>query len=158
MATGKWRDPNVPHKGWSYHGCEDSGSLSMVCEMCEKEEIRHIHYVSHADYPTQLKVGCVCAENLTTDYTGPRAAEAAVKRHRSRQKTFLGRGWKPGLNGSFSRVWNGRRILLAPRGQGWIAKVDGEGARKIFPGRDEAGAAVFQHFDPPPRAVPSQQL
>jgi len=130
----------------------------MTCEMCEKEEIRHIHYVSHADYPTQLQVGCVCAENLTADYTGPRTAEAAVKRHRSRQKAFLSKGWKPGLNGSFSRAWRGRRVLLAPRGQGWIAKVDGEGGRKIFPGRDEAGVAVFHHFDPPPRAATSQPV
>jgi hypothetical protein len=155
MATGKWRDPGVPHKGWTYNGCEDSGSLSMTCEMCEKEEIRHIHYVSHPDYPTELQVGCVCAENLTADYLGPRAAEAAVKRHRSRQKTFLSKGWKAGLNGSFSRAWNGRRVLLAPRGRGWIAKVDGEGGRRLFAGREEAGAAVFQHFDPPPRVVTS---
>lgn len=60
--------------------------------MCEKEEIRQVHYVSHPDYPTELRVGCVCAENLTEDYAGPRAAEAAVKRYRSRQKTFLTRG------------------------------------------------------------------
>lgn len=152
MATGKWRDAGVPHKGWNYLGCEDSGSLSMTCEMCEKEEIRHIHYVSHADYPTQLQVGCVCAEHLTDDYAGPRAAEAAVKQHRSRQKRFLNNGWKAGLNGSFSRAWHGRRVLLAPRGQRWIAKVDGNGGRKTFAGRDEAGAAVFQHFDPSPRA------
>lgn len=153
MSSGKWRDPGVPHKGWTYLGCEDSGSLSMTCEMCEKEEIRHIHTVSHPDYPTTLEVGCVCAEHLTEDYAGPRAAEAAVKRHRARQKTFLERGWKSGLNGSFSRSWKGRRVLLAPRGQGWIAKVDGEGGRRIFPGRQEAGAAVFRHFDPPPSAA-----
>ena len=47
MSSGKWRDSGVPHKGWTYLGCEDSGSLSMTCEMCEKEEIRHIHTVSH---------------------------------------------------------------------------------------------------------------
>lgn len=150
MATGKWRDPGVPHRGWKYLGCEDSGSLSMTCEMCEKEDIRHIHYVSHPAYPVQLLVGGVCAEHLTEDYAAPRAAEAAVKRHRSRQKIFLSKRWRAGLNGSFSRAWNGRKILVAPRGAGWIAKVDGEGGRKVFAGRDEAGAAVFQHFDPPP--------
>jgi len=152
MASGKWRDQGVPHKSWTYHGCEDSGSLSMTCEMCEKEEIRHIHYVSHPDYPNELQVGCVCAENLTSDYSGPRAAEAAVKRYRSRLGTFLKKGWKPGQNGSFSRTWKGHRVLVAPRGVGWIAKVDGEGGRKVFPGRDAATTAIFKHFDPPPEA------
>ncbi len=153
MSTGKWRDPGVPHKGWTYLGCEDSGSLSMTCEMCEKEEIRHIHTVSHPDYPADLRVGCVCAENLTEDYAAPRAAEAAVKRHRTRLKTFLERGWRPGRHGSFWRAWKGRRVLVAPRAGGWIALVDGEGGRKLFPARADAGAAVFRHFDPPPRAA-----
>jgi hypothetical protein len=152
MSTGKWRDPGVPHKGWDYLGCEDSGTLSMTCEMCEKEEIRHIHFVSHADYPATLRVGCVCAEHLTSDYVAPRAAEAAVKKRRSRLARFLQNGWKPGLNGSFSRDWRGRRVLVAPRGAGWIAKVDGVGGRKLFAARDEASAAVFQHFDRPPAA------
>jgi hypothetical protein len=123
----------------------------MTCEMCEKEEIRHIHDVSHPDYPAVLHVGCVCAENLTNDYAAPRAAEAAVKRHRSRLRTFLDKGWKAGRNGSLSRAWKGHRVLLAPRGQGWIAKVDGQGGRKVFGAREDAGAAVFRHFDPPPR-------
>ncbi|CAH1690639.1 conserved hypothetical protein [Hyphomicrobiales bacterium] len=150
MATGKWRDPGVPHKGWDYVGCEDSGSLSMICEMCEKEEIRHIHTVTHPDFPTELHVGCVCAENLTSDYAKPRAAEAALKRRRARLKTFLTKGWRQGLNGSLSRAWKGRRVLLAPRGIGWIAKVNGAGGRKIFSARDDAGTAVFSYFDRPP--------
>ena len=32
------------------------------------ETIRHVHYVTHPDYPSELRVGCVCAENLTEDY------------------------------------------------------------------------------------------
>jgi hypothetical protein len=152
MSSGKWRDPGVPHRGWTYLGCEDSGYLSMTCEMCEKEEIRHIHTVSHPDYPVELSVGCICAENLTCDYVAPRAAEAAVKRRRSRLKTFLNKGWNPGQNGSFSRAWKGHRVLVAPRGGGWIAKVDGDGGRKVFPARNDGGSAVFRHFDPPPSA------
>lgn len=149
MTTGKWRSDGVPHKGWAYNGCEDSGYPSMICEMCEKEKIRHIHYVSHKDYPAELLVGCVCAENLTADYFNPRAQEAALKRHRSRLKTFLVKGWKSGRNGSFYRSWKGRRVVLAPRSDGWVAKVNGEGARKLFAARDDAGTAVFRYFDPP---------
>lgn len=60
----------------------------MTCEMCEKEEIRHIHHASHPEYSVELQVGCVCAENLTADCVRPRAAEAALKRRRSRLQTF----------------------------------------------------------------------
>ncbi len=62
MSTGKWRDPDVPHRGWTHHGCEDTGELSTTCEMCEKETIRHVHYVTHPDFPDELRIGCVCAE------------------------------------------------------------------------------------------------
>lgn len=116
--------------------------------MCEKEQIRHIHTVSHRDYPGQLQVGCVCAENMTGDYVRPRVAEGAVKRRRARLKAFINDRWSSGSNGSFSRKWNGHRVLLAPRASGWIAKVDGEGGRRVFTNRDEAAAAVFRHFDP----------
>jgi hypothetical protein len=147
MSTGKWRDPGVPHRGWTHLGCEDSGELSTVCGMCEKETIRHIHTVTHPDYPGELHVGCICAEHMTEDYIGPRAAEGVVKRRRSRLATFLERGWKSGRFGSFYRDWKGRLVLVAPRDGGWIAKVDGEGGRKVFSSREAACKAVFQYFD-----------
>jgi hypothetical protein len=142
MSTGKWRDPGVPHRGWTHHGCEDTGEISTTCEMCEKETIRHVHYVTHADYPGELRVGCICAEKLTEDYVGPREAEGTVKKRRSRLSTFMTRGWKEGRFGSSHRDWKGRRVLIAPRSSGWIAKVDGEGGRKVFVSQEAARLAV----------------
>jgi len=115
--------------------------------MCEKETIRHVHFVTHPDYPAELRVGCVCAENLTEDYVGPREAEGAVKKRRSRLSTFMTRGWQEGRFGSSFRDWKGRRVLIAPRSSGWIAKVDGEGGRKVFVSPEAARLAVFKHFD-----------
>ena len=72
MSTGKWRDPGVPHRGWTHHGCEDTGELSTTCEMCEKETIRHVHFVTHPDYPTELRVGAEQIEALRTDHAALR--------------------------------------------------------------------------------------
>jgi hypothetical protein len=149
MTTGKWADPGVPHKGWTWLGSEDLGEPSEICEMCEVQEIRHVHFVSHPDYPKGLRVGCVCAENLTADNVRPRRAEASAKRRAKRQQRFIEAGWKDGRYGSQSKSWKQNRLLIAPRGSGWIAKANDEGGRKRFPTADAAKVALFAHFDPP---------
>ena len=57
------------------------------------------------------------------------------------------RGWKEGRFGASFRDWKGKRVLVAPRSSGWIAKVDGEGGCKVFVSPEAARLAVFKHFD-----------
>jgi hypothetical protein len=61
MATGKWREPGVPHRGWSCVDVEDLGQPDATCGMCEVQVIRYVHTLEHPDYPEALHVGCVCA-------------------------------------------------------------------------------------------------
>ena len=63
MTTGKWRDPKVPHKGWSCFEIFDAGKPDRVCQMCEQQQIRYVHVMKHPDYLETLNVGCVCAGN-----------------------------------------------------------------------------------------------
>jgi hypothetical protein len=80
-ATGKWKATGVPHKGWNcVSDPDDLGEDTMTCQMCEVQEIRFAHRMFHPDYPGELLVGCVCAEHMSGDYTGPRTREEAVKR------------------------------------------------------------------------------
>lgn len=148
--SGKWRLAGVPHRGWSYVDYEDLGEPSEICEMCERQEIRHVHTVSHPEYPDTLRVGCDCAEKLTGDYVTPARREREAKNWAARLTNFLQRTWNPGRHGSESSRWKGKRLLVAPRGTRWIAKVDGEGARKTFPSASEAKKAIFRFFDKPP--------
>ncbi len=61
---GKWSDAGLPHKSWTNTYIEDLGSPDQTCEMCEKEQIRYVHYMSHLDYPDELQCGCICAGKM----------------------------------------------------------------------------------------------
>ena len=147
--SGKWNLAGVPHRGWSYIDYEDLGAPLAVCEMCEKQEIRHVHVVSHPDYAETLRVGCDCAEKLTGDYVTPAERERAAQNWTARLRNFLKLTWNDGRYGSQSARWKGERLLIAPRGGGWIAKVNGEGGRRVFPSATDAKKAIFRFFDKP---------
>jgi flagellar biosynthesis GTPase FlhF len=77
-STGKWRQAGVPHKGWVYAGDVEHNSDGEICQMCEVREIKWVHPVVHADYSEVLRVGCVCAGNLTRDYEQPEPEPGVV--------------------------------------------------------------------------------
>ena len=72
---GKWSEAGVPKKGWNCIGIDDLEEPSQTCEMCGTAEIRYVHYMQHPDYPEELAVGCICAENMEQDYVRPRERE-----------------------------------------------------------------------------------
>jgi hypothetical protein len=47
--------------------------------MCEVQEIRYQHAMTHPDYPETLLVGCICAEHMSEDYVGPRLRERQLR-------------------------------------------------------------------------------
>ncbi len=101
MTThGKWSKPGVPLIGWTCVGVEDLGEASAVCEMCETQEIRYVHSMSHPDYAEELQVGCVCAGRMENDYIGPRSREKALRSAAGRKKRWLGRKWKISARGN----------------------------------------------------------
>ncbi|MQT13074.1 hypothetical protein [Segnochrobactrum spirostomi] len=61
---GKWSMPGVPHKGWTCIDIEDLGAPDAVCEMCERQDIRYVPAMQHADYPEILHCGCICAGHM----------------------------------------------------------------------------------------------
>ena len=115
-GTGKWARPGVPHKGWSFVGFDDLGGPSIICEMCETQEIRYVHYMEHPNYPAQLACGCVCAGKMEEDYEGAVEREAVFKNLARRRSNFLGRsGWRESANGNpFIKV-DGYHIVVYPR-------------------------------------------
>src|SRR5262249_6875738 len=40
----------------------------ITCEMCESQEVRYVHIMTHPNYKGQLEVGCVCAGNMGEGY------------------------------------------------------------------------------------------
>jgi hypothetical protein len=86
-STGKWAEAGVPHKGWEWLGLiDDLEEPSFVCEMCEVKIIRYVHHMVHPDYPDELEVGCVCAENMSQDYVNPAKRERALINRAKREQ------------------------------------------------------------------------
>lgn len=81
---GKWSQPGVHHRGWTriekYDSCPDGEPIWLVCEMCEKREIRHVHVMQHPGYPETLECGATCAKNMMIEYGTPPTPDVAKRR------------------------------------------------------------------------------
>ncbi len=121
-GTGKWREPGVPHRGWSCIGIEDLGEPDHVCEMCEVMPVRYIHAMEHPEYDDVLNVGCVCAGNMEQDYEGARQRERDFKKRQSRRKRWILREWRVSMSGNEFINTDGFNIVVFARGSSWSAR------------------------------------
>src|SRR5262245_50790777 len=94
IGTGKWREPGVPHRGWTCVDIEDLGEPSHTCEMCETMVVRYAHAMTHPDYPEELRVGCICAGHMEEDLIGAQRREATFKARQARRAKWLTRQWR----------------------------------------------------------------
>jgi hypothetical protein len=151
-SRGKWSQPGIPHKGWNCVGIEDLEQPSQVCEMCESVEIRYVHQMEHADYPTILNVGCVCAEHMEGDYVGPRRREATLRKASRRRSNWHKRTWNLSQSGTHYLNADGFNLQVYPvagRSPGWMvavvkrASLQRRQGRKTYKSADEAKRAAF---------------
>ena len=65
----------IPHKGWRRvdeydlreNGLPPDETDYATCEACGNHPVRYVSVLEHDEYPSQIKVGCVCAKKLTED-------------------------------------------------------------------------------------------
>jgi hypothetical protein len=94
-----------------------------LCEMCESQEIRHIVYMQHPDYPDILGVGGDCAEMMGPD-GGEALRRRREKRNRAaRRRRWLKRKWKASPEGNPCLKAGGYRVTVWPKGLGWSFTV-----------------------------------
>jgi len=84
-----WERAGVPHRGWTCVNVEDLDEQCFTCEMCKSALVRYLHTMEHPEYSGQLRVGCVCAENMSGDYVGPRLREGELRNAANRRKALL---------------------------------------------------------------------
>jgi len=130
---GKWSQAGVPKKGWSCDDIEDKEDSRIMCEMCEDQEARFVHHMSHPDYPTSLAVGCVCAEHMENDYVRPKRREARLRNAASRRKSWRRRKWMVSAAGNPYLNAQGYNITVYERGDafGVIVRHRETGQSKI---------------------------
>jgi len=148
-GSGKWSQPGVPHKGWTCTGIDDLGAPEAVCEMCETQSIRYVHYMTHPDYPEELGVGCVCAGYMEQDYEAARHRERSIKNAARRRSKWLNRAWKISAKGNPYLNTDGFNIVLYKRSKQWSGIItnsetgDALHARRRYATLDEAKLAAF---------------
>jgi hypothetical protein len=147
---GKWSQAGVPKKGWTCVGVEDLGSPDATCEMCETQEIRYVHTMTHPDYADDLDVGCVCAEQMEDDYTGPRLREKALRSAAGRRKRWLSRTWRTSARGNPYLNTDGFNItVFANRDGTWGGRIEERttgrfvSSRRRYPNENAAKLAAF---------------
>lgn len=108
--NGFWDNPRVPQKGWrceSVYDVRQEGDSPdetdyKTCQMCGKERIRFVHVMAHDEYEENLEVGCVCAEKMSNDYTGPKLRERELRNKAARHSKWLTRKWKQNFKGNYT--------------------------------------------------------
>lgn len=149
--TGKWSRPGVPHRGWTCVNVEDLGVIDSVCEMCETQEIRYVHWMEHPDFSEILEVGCICAEHMENNYEAPRKRERGLRNAAQRKRRWLNRSWKVSSKGNTYLNTDGMNIVVYKKNDTiWGSRIeDRTSGKSIFSHRryTSEGAAKLAAFD-----------
>ncbi|MCH7499247.1 MAG: hypothetical protein IH886_04455 [Nitrospinae bacterium] len=153
-GSGKWCQLGVPHKGWACTGIEDLGTSEAICQMCETQPIRYVHYMAHPDYSDVLGVGCVCAEHMEENYERAKTRERNLKNAAQRKKNWLKRQWRVSqIKGNPYLNTDGYNIVIFkkfhPLGLRWSFRITesesetGAFSQRLYESEDQAKLAAF---------------
>lgn len=133
-------------------GADGSGYEPGTCQMCGNHPLRYIHTMAHDDH-NPVKVGCVCADKMATDYDA-KAAEKKLKTKAGMRSRWLGRRWRiSGKGNPFLRI-GGLVIGISPSFGGrwgyWMTEKDGDRpyrrSDRTYETPDEAKLALFEAY------------
>lgn len=148
---GKWSEPGVPHRGWTCVDIEDLGAPDAVCEMCERQEIRYVHYMTHPSYPGELACGCICAGHMEEDLEGAKHREAGLRSAANRRRAWPDLvAWRLTTKGNWTIRKDGYRVTVFRKANKWSAVISHGAtgyerfARRLY---DSPHAAKLAAFD-----------
>lgn len=124
-GKGKWSQAGVPHRGWICVNVEDLGAPDTMCEMCERQEIRYVHYMTHPNYPGELACGCICAGYMEEDHEGAKRREAGLRSAARRRRAWPDLvAWKLTEKGNWTIRKYGYRVTVFRKAEKWSAVVN----------------------------------
>ncbi|MBS1684406.1 MAG: hypothetical protein JSS76_06610 [Bacteroidetes bacterium] len=155
--SNQWKQKDIPHKGWNLidvidvreDGQEEWETDYETCMMCGNEKIRYVHIVTHEDVAEDFRVGCVCAEKMTSDYFTPKHREQALRNRASRRANWPKRKWKLSMKGAYYLKVEERIILIYrdKKSNKYKVKVGDTFGKKQFSTLDEAKIAAFNGME-----------
>lgn len=144
-----WKQPMVPHSGWTCVGVEDLGAPVGICQMCGYQIIRYAHLMEHPGYRS-LSVGCVCAGRMEGDVARARRREMDYRNRQSRLASFCKRQWKVSRKGN-EYLEIGDHIAVLYRDTegtgGWRYAIDNAFGKGVYASREQAVIAVFEALE-----------
>jgi hypothetical protein len=148
--AGKWNRDDVPKRGWSCVSVEDLDGPYETCAMCEVQQIRFVHTMSHPEYPETLDCGCICAGHMEGNPYAARARETTMRNRAERKDRWLDRQWRRSKQGNAFIKTDGYLMVIYPRDAHWafhIKNIDsGVGFASRRPLENET-AAKLRAFD-----------
>lgn len=144
-----WKQPLVPHSGWTCVGVKDLGAPVGICQMCGYQIIRYAHLMEHPNYHS-LSVGCVCAGRMEGNVAEAKRRETDFKNRQSRLASFCKRQWKRSRKGNeYLEVGDHIAVLYhdTRRAGGWRYAIDNEFGKGVYITREQAVTAVFEALE-----------
>lgn len=130
---GKWSLRGVPHKGWVCVEVEDLGEPATVCEMCETQTIRYVHYMQHSAYEHILRVGCICAGKMEGNLAEAQRRDDTMKSRAGKRQRWLNRRWKISAKGNEYIIAEGYIVTIFRKDGDWKASIkEKDGDRTIW--------------------------
>lgn len=148
-----WNISGVPHKGWNLidvidvreDGQSEDETNYETCMMCGNEKIRFVHILEHSEVAEEFRVGCICAEKMTSDYSAPRRLETNLRNRGSRRSNWINKVWKFSKNGNQYLNKDDHYLLIYrdKKSRKYKCAVDDKWGRLQFDNLTQAKAAVF---------------
>lgn len=147
-----WSTAGIPHKGWEYEtviDLKEEGEDYETCMMCGKEEIRYVHIVSHDEVAETYRVGCVCAEKMTSDYVNPKEKQRKLENRAKRKENWKYKEWKQSQKGNQYFKFEGHLLLIYTdkRSGKFRCKIDETFGSKSYNYVSEAKAGIFEKIE-----------
>lgn len=151
MASGKWTQQGVPHKGWQFLSLEDLGDLTETCQMCETQPIRYVHRMEHPTYADVLRVGSVCAGRMEEDYATAQQREKEARATAKRRTKWMQAQWRESAKGNSYINRNGFNIVIYPHARGWSYRILHRQTEEVwtdsgFTSKNDAKLAAFECY------------
>jgi len=117
--TFRLRD-DLPRRGWVWIGITDNGTGDFKCQNCSFPHVRYEHELKNKKTSIRIRVGCICAQHLTDDFTNPKLRERDLKGRAGRRLRWPTLNWRFSSKGNLYLKKGGNVIVLkrGPRG-GW---------------------------------------
>ncbi len=118
--------------------------------MCQRQEIRYVHVMEHAEFPGRIRAGCVCAGHMERDEVAAKSRERRAKSLEARRRRWLEKVWRVSRRGNPFLNVDHFNVTLFRKQTAWSGLIeDKKSGRKVFAKRRYADqkAAKLAAFD-----------